>query len=145
MHFYPRVCDREQTGFWLERIFLRYERDGHAFFGVTLKETGNLIGMCGVLNQEVEGVVHAEIAYLFNRAYWHKGYASEAAQRCRDYGFEDLGVDHLISIIHDANTPSIGVATRNGMTMWKRAPFKELEAARIYRLDRADWERQREV
>lgn len=56
-----------------------------------------------------------EIGYLFNRAYWHKGYATEAVKVCKKYAFEILQADEVCSIIRDTNTASQNVAIRNGM------------------------------
>lgn len=56
-----------------------------------------------------------EIGYLFNKKYWHRGYAAEAAQACKKYAFETLGADEVCSIIRDTNIPSQRVAERNGM------------------------------
>lgn len=53
---------------------------------------------------------------LFNRLFWHKGYATEAARACKNYAFEILKADEVCSIIRDTNTASQNVAVRNGMT-----------------------------
>lgn len=58
-----------------------------------------------------------EIGYLFERRYWHKGYATEAAEACKKYAFEILKADEVCSIIRDTNVASQNVAIRNGMTM----------------------------
>ena len=55
--------------------------------------------------------------YLFQRLYWHKGYAIEAATACKKYAFEILKADEICSIIRDTNIASQNVAIRNGMTM----------------------------
>ena len=56
-----------------------------------------------------------EIGYLFQRAFWHQGYAIEAAKACKNYAFEVLDVKEVCSIIRDTNTASQKVAVRNGM------------------------------
>ena len=56
-----------------------------------------------------------EIGYLFNKKYWHKGYAIEAASACKEYAFNVLNVNEVCSIIRDTNIPSQNVAIRNGM------------------------------
>ena len=57
-----------------------------------------------------------EIGYLFNRAYWGRGYATEAARACKQYAFARLGAAEICSIIREGNTASQRVALRNGMT-----------------------------
>lgn len=57
-----------------------------------------------------------EVGYLFERAHWHRGYATEAARACRDYAFERLDAQEVFSIIRDTNLASQRVALRNGMT-----------------------------
>ena len=56
-----------------------------------------------------------EIGYLLAHDYWHKGYATEAAIACREYGLDTLKFDALYSIVRDTNLASRKVALRNGM------------------------------
>ena len=85
--------------------------------GRGLKETGEVIGQCGLTMQEVGDSEVLEVGYLFRMEFWHHGYALEAAAACRDYAFEKLGAEAVYSIIRENNGPSRAVAERNGMTV----------------------------
>jgi RimJ/RimL family protein N-acetyltransferase len=63
----------------------------------------------------IDGGRVLEIGYLFNRAFWHNGYATEAAAACKRYAFDVLGFDEVFSIVRDNNFASMNVAIRNGM------------------------------
>ena len=74
-----------------------------------------MIGQCGLTMQKWKENELLEIGYLFEREYWHKGYATEAAVACKKYAFETLNADEVCSIIRDTNIASQNVALRNGM------------------------------
>ena len=69
---------------WLNNQLARYRRYGFGLWAVVLKETGKMIGQCGLTMQEWNGREVLEVGYLFNRAFWHQGYATEAARACMD-------------------------------------------------------------
>lgn len=75
-----------------------------------------MIGQCGLTMQPWKDEEVLEIGYLFERVYWHKGYAIEAAKACKKYAFEILKADEVCSIIRDMNTASLNIAIKNGMT-----------------------------
>ena len=82
-----------------------------------------MIGQCGLTMQQWKETEVLEIGYLFNRSYWHKGYATEAATACKNYAFNRLKAEEVCSIIRDTNTASQNVAVRIGMTktdMWTK-------------------------
>ena len=116
MYAYEGPFSDDEVQAWLDRQLRRYETDGFGLWAVVLKENGDMIGQCGITMQEYNDGLIPEIGYLFQKAYWHQGYASEAAVACREYAFTRLGVDTVYSIIRDTNIPSQKVAKRNGMT-----------------------------
>ena len=117
MFAYEHAFSDEETQTWLDRMRERYAKDGFGLWAVVCKETGEMIGQCGLTRQHVEEREVLEIGYLFQRKHWKQGYAIEAARACKAYAFETLHVDEVFSIVRDNNIASMNVAIRNGMTI----------------------------
>ena len=115
MYAYEGALNDEEAQKWLDRQISRYQKWGFGLWAVVLKETGEMIGQCGLSMQPWKEGEQLEIGYLFQRAFWHQGYAIEAAKACKNYAFEVLDVKEVCSIIRDTNTASQKVAVRNGM------------------------------
>ena len=115
MYAYNGAFDEEETRAWLNRQLTRYAQDGFGLWAVVLRETGRMIGQCGLTMQPTDRGEVLEIGYLFRRDCWHHGYATEAAQACKAYAFDVLGAQEVFSIIRDTNLASQAVARRNGM------------------------------
>lgn len=116
MYAYEGAFSDREVQEWLDRQISRYQMWGFGLWAVILRETEELIGQCGLTMQPWKGAEVLEIGYLFNRRYWHRGYALEAAEACKEYAFETLGAEEVCSIIRDTNAASRKVAVRNGMT-----------------------------
>lgn len=117
MYAYEGAFSDAEAHEWLDRQLARYEKWGFGSWAVVLKESGELIGQCGLTMQPWKEQEVLEIGYLFRREYWHKGYATEATRACKKYAFETLGADEVCSIIRDTNIASQKVAVRNGMSV----------------------------
>ena len=116
MYAYEGAFNDQEVQGWLEKQIGNYRRDGFGLWAVILKETEEMIGQCGLTWQDFAGCRVLEIGYLFQRVFWHHGYASEAAIACKHYAFEQLKATEVFSIIRDTNLASQKVAERNGMT-----------------------------
>jgi [ribosomal protein S5]-alanine N-acetyltransferase len=110
---------------WIGRQLKRYEDFGTGLWALIDKTTGQPVGQCGLLVQEVDGLQELEIGYNLIPRHWGKGYATEAAQACKLYAFERRLAASIISIIHVDNVNSQRVAERNGMTREKQTTFRE--------------------
>ncbi len=115
MYAYEGAFSGEEVQDWLDHQLARYRRYGFGLWAVLLKETGEVIGQCGLTMQQWKEEEVLEVGYLFQRAHWHNGYATEAARACKTYAFDMLGAKEVCSIIRDTNTASQNVAVRNGM------------------------------
>ena len=115
MYAYEGAFNDEEVQEWLDRQISRYHKYGFGLWAAVLKETGEMIGQCGLTMQPWKEEERLEVGYLFQRSYWHQGYAVEAAKACKKYAFEVLKADEVCSIIRDTNIASQKVAIRNGM------------------------------
>lgn len=120
MYAYEGAFSAEEVQSWLDKQIARYNEYGFGLWAVILKETGIMIGQCGLTMQDYSGRSVLEIGYLFRKEYWHCGYAIEAAAACKEYAFDKLDAQEVYSIIRDTNIPSQNVAKRNGMTCMDR-------------------------
>ncbi|AWB43644.1 GNAT family N-acetyltransferase [Paenibacillus sp. CAA11] len=119
IRFYPAAFSEEQTRKWMVRNQNRYVTDGFGLWAVCLKETGKLIGDCGLIKQRVDGQEEVEIGYHIHPAFGSMGYATEAAACCMAYAFEHLNLQRVISIIAPGNEASIRVAEKAGLRFEK--------------------------
>lgn len=100
------------------------------------KESGRLIGRCGLLPCTIDGRYEVEVAYLLAKEYWGQGLGTEAARGVLEYGFERLGLPRLICLIDRENPASIKVATKIGMSFEKegedeKGPFLLYSCSRV--------------
>ena len=115
MYAYNGAFSDEETQEWLDKQIARYKKYGFGLWALILKETDEMIGQCGITVQPWKDTEVLEIGYLLRKDYWHKGLATEAAQRCKEYAFDNLNAEEVCSIIRDTNIASQNVAARNGM------------------------------
>src|SRR4051794_17155982 len=65
MRFYPSTKDRGETEAWIARHLRGYAEDGIGLWIAELADTGQFVGQCGLVAQEVAGQREIEIGYLF--------------------------------------------------------------------------------
>lgn len=145
MTAYEHAFSEQEVLDWLARQQERYSQRGMGLMAVCRKETGQMIGQCGLTWQEI-GQVNpvVEVGYLFKRGAWGRGLASQAAKACRDWAFEHMPVENVYSIIRNTNRASRMVAVRNGMqcvgSMVKHYYGMDMPHD-IYAISRREWMR----
>jgi len=116
MKYGPGVQTPEQIARWIDDCIQDYARYECGPWAVLEKSTHDLIGYCGLFHfADLGGQAEVELGYRLARASWGQGYATEAAAAARDYAFEALGLDRLVSLIDPENTASLRVAQKLGM------------------------------
>lgn len=105
------VLSRAETSDVLQRMIAFWKRNGFGRWAVINKTDQKLIGLCGLRLLDGE----PELFYLFAKASWGKGFATEAAAAVIRYGFEELKFDRIIAVIRSGNAASLNVVRKIGM------------------------------
>lgn len=90
-----------------------YVANGFGLFRVGLKESGDCIGMCGLISREILDDV--DIGYGFLPEFWGQGYAIESAAAVMRYGREQLGFKRIVAVVSPGNTSSVKLLQKLGM------------------------------
>ena len=138
MQHYPYTFDKERVRAWIQRNMDRYEKFGFGLWAVCLKETGEMIGDCGLTLQNIEGEMLPEIGYHIRADQQRKGYAREAATAVRDWAFANTDYPALYSYCKYTNVPSYKTAEAIGMHMEKEYPDEANEITHVSVIRRED-------
>ena len=145
MQYYPKPYDESGTRRWINWCRESYQKNGFGLWAVTLKDTGEFIGDCGISLQPIHGEWLPEIGYHIRKDHWRKGYASEAAAACIRLAFEQFDFPAVYSYMKHTNEPSWRTAMKNGMILVEEYDDPVNTRTRVYAITREDWENRRNV
>lgn len=117
MRYFPATLTREESDAFVGRASALIAERGWGLWAVEVVDGAPFIGFVG-LNvtrfEPLEGAV--EVGWRLAREHWGNGYATEAAREALRFGFEELGLDEIVSFTSVPNSPSRRVMERIGMT-----------------------------
>lgn len=99
-------------------------RDGVCMGAARLKASGELIGVAGI--QRLGTTEDFEIGWVFARAHWGNGYATEAGRVARDHVLSIMRLPRVVAIVDPENYRSIRVAEKLGLRYEGRRTGAEL-------------------
>ena len=111
---------------------------GHGLWAVERRDTGELIGDCGLMLVEGTGP-EVELAYHYKPSAWNHGFGTEAAIACLGQAFGRIGLDRVIAICVPENVGSWRVMEKAGMRYETTADYYGLIGLKKYVADRATW------
>ena len=132
---------REQVERGVHRYIEGFRENGFGLFAVELKESGTLIGQCGIIY--LDNTPEVEVGYLLGQPYWGRGYATEAAAASRDFGFNVVGLSRLVGITRPENVPSQRVLQKIGLRYEKDAFYYSMDC-KYFALNRDEYEKLRQ-
>lgn len=117
---------------YIERWQANYARDGFGLWLVELRDTGEIIGMCGIVRRDT--LPSPDIGYSLLPRHWSKGYAVEACAAVRDHAMRTLGLPRLLAIVTPGNVASVKVLERIGLRFEETVRMGE-EDLQLFALD----------
>ena len=139
MKHYPYAFDDKKVHEWIDRNIDRYETFGFGLWAVCLKETGEMIGDCGLTMQNIGGVIRPEIGYHIRKDKQRQGYAREAAIAVGDWVFDNLPINRIYSYMKYTNEPSAKTAISWGCKFDFEYPDEVNEITKVYSITRNEW------
>ena len=117
MRHFLRPLTRAESDAFIDRIEARFMERGYGLWAVERRSDGAFLGFTGLAYQTFEAhfTPCVEIGWRFERFVWHQGYATEAAAEALRFGFEEAGLDEIVSFAPIGNTASVRVMARIGM------------------------------
>lgn len=117
MEFFPSTATREETQVFIEKMQQQFSEKGFCYFAVDKLENHTLIGFIGLSEKtfEADFTPCIDIGWRLDSAEWNKGFATEGAKRCLEYGFQELNLEKIYSIAPKANVKSEQVMKKIGM------------------------------
>lgn len=117
---------------WAER--------GYGPWAVEETATGRWIGEIGLnLLPDWPGPHQVEVGWELDPSVWGRGLATEGGWEAVRCGFEEVGLDRVISVCNPANAASRRVMAKCGLTYQGEQVYRDVTTV-WYALDRAGWE-----
>ncbi|WP_333777752.1 GNAT family N-acetyltransferase [Streptomyces sp. IBSBF 3136] len=111
------VRDEQQTRAGVQAWESEWESRGFGLFAVELRSTGELAGFTGLSVPDFlpEVLPAVEVGWRLGRSHWGQGLATEAAAAAVRFGFEERGLERIVSITQVGNDASERIMTKLGM------------------------------
>lgn len=151
MEFMPGRLSREESDLFVERIQAHFGKHGFGLCAAELRHDHSFIGYVGLAVPAFECAFTpcVEIGWRLAADYWGQGLATEGARQMTRYGFEEMGLQALVSFTVPGNVRSRRVMEKLGMTHDPADDFDHphlpeghpLRRHVLYRLERSQWKR----
>jgi len=118
MEFFPKTLTRAESDAVADRVRRDFADRGWGLWGLEVPGWTDFAGFVGlnIPSFAAPFTPCVEIGWRLAHAAWGRGYATEAAQRALDFGFQELRLEEIVSFTVPANARSRAVMERLGMT-----------------------------
>ncbi|MEO1517089.1 MAG: GNAT family N-acetyltransferase [Bacteroidota bacterium] len=139
MEHFPKPLTKQETADSIKRYQTHYEKYQYTYFATDLLESGEFIGLIGLMHQTYEAPFSpaTDIGWRLKRTAWGKGLATEGAKKCLQFAFAEAILARVVSVCPIVNAKSESVMTKIGMT--KKGEFLHPALAQYPALERCAW------
>jgi RimJ/RimL family protein N-acetyltransferase len=113
----------------LVKIAEQWTRHGFGMWAIVLKESGSVIGQCGL--GYIPDSDEVEVYYLLDKPYWSRGIATEATIAALAFGFERAGLERIVAIAMPENVASRRVMEKSGMRLEGAAHHYDMDCVKF--------------
>ncbi|MFT5285051.1 MAG: RimJ/RimL family protein N-acetyltransferase [Planctomycetota bacterium] len=122
-----KVATIEQAAGYIERALIAmYEEAGFGLYLVELKQTGEALGICGLIRRET--LEDVDLGFALLEEHWGKGYAFEAGRATLDVARMQFDLKRVVAITSLTNQPSIALLEKLGFNFEKKIQFNPDDA-----------------
>lgn len=141
MQHYPYTFDEQRVMGWIRKNIERYRIFGFGLWAVCLKDSGEMIGDCGLTMQNIGGVIKPEIGYHIRKDHQRRGYAKEATAAVRDWAFENTPFNEIYSYMQGTNLASAKTAEAYGCRQVDEFEDDVNGITKVFAITREEWSR----
>lgn len=118
MRYFPKCLNRDGSAEMMARNTQHMQRHGFAWWALEVPGVSSFAGGVSLLMPGFDAhfTPAFEIGWRLPKAFWGKGYATEAARAVLDFAFYHIGLSEVVSYTTVDNEQSRKVMTRLGMT-----------------------------
>ena len=126
MELFPKLHSRAESKAQIESIEVGFEEEGFGFWALQPHGEEEIIGFAGLKSAppEMPFSPAIEVGWRLARSHLGRGLATEAARAAIDFGFDEIGLDEIVAFTTPANTRSLAVMERLGMTRDPAGDFR---------------------
>ena len=128
----PAPWPREKTEKFIRDQLAHWEQHDFGWWGVEPLGNSELIGWNGL--QYLPDTDEIEVGYLISEKFRGRGLTTEGVLASLKFGFETIGIESIIAIVHPENIPSQRVALKSGLLLVDRNNYFGMDCFR-YRID----------
>lgn len=110
---WPLTETLEETEDYVKEMIEREDKGSHLYASLVEKNTKRVIG-CVMLFNFDKSANSGEVGYVLHKAFWGKGYISEALRVMVAYAFDIMDLHRLSARVVDTNYASAKVLEKNG-------------------------------